>query len=50
MLDCIGDFALLGTDLAGHIDACCTGHTMNHAATRLITQAASRSTNRAQAA
>ncbi len=50
ILDCIGDFALLGTDLAGHIDACCTGHTMNHAATRLITQAASRSTNRAQAA
>jgi UDP-3-O-acyl-N-acetylglucosamine deacetylase len=36
ILDCIGDFALLGTDLWGHIHACCTGHTDNHDATALI--------------
>ncbi|MFP6701392.1 MAG: UDP-3-O-acyl-N-acetylglucosamine deacetylase [Planctomycetaceae bacterium] len=33
ILDCIGDFALLGTDLWGHIHACRTGHTHNHQAT-----------------
>ena len=36
ILDCIGDFALLGTDLCGHIHACCSGHTLNHHATALI--------------
>jgi UDP-3-O-acyl-N-acetylglucosamine deacetylase len=36
ILDCIGDFALLGTDLCGHIHACCSGHTLNHLATSLI--------------
>ena len=36
ILDCIGDFALLGTDLCGHIHACCTGHSDNHEATAMI--------------
>ncbi len=36
ILDCIGDFALLGMDLCGHIHACCTGHADNHQATALI--------------
>ena len=36
ILDCIGDFALLGTDLHGHIHACCTGHSDNHEATAMI--------------
>lgn len=38
ILDCIGDFALLGADLWGHIDACCSGHTDNHDATAAVLQ------------
>ena len=38
ILDCIGDFALLGADLWGHIDACRSGHTDNHDATAAILQ------------
>jgi len=38
ILDCIGDFALLGVDLCGHIDACCSGHTHNHDATAAVLQ------------
>jgi UDP-3-O-acyl-N-acetylglucosamine deacetylase len=29
ILDCLGDFALLGCDLYGHFDAYRTGHQMN---------------------
>jgi len=42
ILDVIGDFALLGTDLCGHIHACCSGHTLNHLATSLILEYDSR--------
>lgn len=30
ILDCIGDFALLGTDIHGHFSAWRSGHSMNH--------------------
>lgn len=36
ILDCIGDFALLGCDLQGHIRAYRSGHAMNHAICREI--------------
>lgn len=36
ILDCIGDFALLGCDLQGHIRAYRSGHSMNHAICREI--------------
>lgn len=50
ILDCIGDFALLGVDLSGHIDGCRSGHTLNHAASRLIARAASPAAQLSQAA
>ena len=42
ILDCIGDFALMGCDLQGHIRAYRSGHSMNHALCReiLATQSA----------
>ncbi len=36
ILDCIGDFALLGTDLCAHVEAHGSGHALNHLATRLL--------------
>ena len=38
MLDCIGDFALLGCDLVGNISASQSGHSMNHQFIREIRQ------------
>ena len=37
ILDCIGDFALIGCDLQGYVNAWKTGHEMNHELTRNLT-------------
>jgi len=39
ILDCIGDFALLGCDIHGHFRAYRSGHNVNHAITQLVSQA-----------
>lgn len=36
VLDCIGDFALLGCDVHGHFRAFRSGHNLNHAICRLV--------------
>ena len=36
ILDCIGDFALLGTDVHGHFRAYRSGHSLNHAICRSV--------------
>lgn len=36
VLDCIGDFALLGCDIHGHFRAYRSGHALNHAICRMI--------------
>jgi UDP-3-O-acyl-N-acetylglucosamine deacetylase len=43
ILDCVGDFALLGCDLIGRFTASRSGHRMNHAIVRQIRQAAASS-------
>lgn len=30
MLDCIGDFSLMGIPIIGHVVTCCSGHAFNH--------------------
>lgn len=47
ILDCIGDFALLGCDLHGHIRAYRSGHSMNHAICREILAGQSDAASRA---
>ena len=39
ILDCLGDFALLGCDLHGHFRAYRSGHNLNHAICRLVAAA-----------
>jgi UDP-3-O-acyl N-acetylglucosamine deacetylase len=39
ILDCIGDFALLGCDLHGHFRAYRSGHSLNHAICRAVREA-----------
>jgi UDP-3-O-acyl N-acetylglucosamine deacetylase len=39
ILDCIGDFALLGCDLHGHFRAYRSGHNLNHDICRLVAEA-----------
>ncbi len=41
VLDCIGDFALLGCDVHGHFRAYRSGHALNHAICRQVAAAAS---------
>jgi UDP-3-O-[3-hydroxymyristoyl] N-acetylglucosamine deacetylase/UDP-3-O-[3-hydroxymyristoyl] N-acetylglucosamine deacetylase/3-hydroxyacyl-[acyl-carrier-protein] dehydratase len=36
VLDCIGDFALLGCDIHGHFRAYRSGHALNHAICRQV--------------
>ena len=38
ILDCVGDFALLGSDLSGTIEACRSGHQLNHDLARRLQQ------------
>lgn len=38
ILDCIGDFALLGCDIHGHFRAYRSGHNLNHAICRLVAE------------
>lgn len=38
VLDCVGDFALLGRRLSGQFTAMCSGHRLNHEIIRLIRQ------------
>jgi UDP-3-O-acyl-N-acetylglucosamine deacetylase len=44
ILDCIGDFALLGCDLHGHFRAYRSGHALNHAICRQVAATAAGST------
>ncbi|MCA9053642.1 MAG: UDP-3-O-acyl-N-acetylglucosamine deacetylase, partial [Planctomycetaceae bacterium] len=37
-LDCIGDFSLVGCDLAGHVQCCGSGHALNHELIRRLEQ------------
>ena len=39
ILDCIGDFALLGRDIHGHVRAYRSGHNLNHAISQEILRA-----------
>ena len=39
ILDCIGDFALLGCDIHGHFRAYRSGHNLNHAICQLVAEA-----------
>jgi UDP-3-O-acyl N-acetylglucosamine deacetylase len=39
ILDCIGDFALLGCDIHGHFRAYRSGHNLNHSICRLVAEA-----------
>ena len=39
ILDCIGDFALLGCDIHGHFRAYRSGHNLNHSICRLVADA-----------
>ena len=41
ILDCIGDFALLGRDIHGHFRAYRSGHSLNHDICRLVAEAQS---------
>lgn len=41
ILDCIGDFALLGCDVHGHFRAYRSGHNLNHAICRMVSVARS---------
>ncbi len=38
ILDCVGDFALLGCDVAGRFDACRSGHELNRDVVRALKQ------------
>jgi len=50
ILDCIGDFALLGCDLQGSFSACRTGHRMNHELMKAVRAAQLDSQGEAEAA
>ncbi|MBS0204678.1 MAG: UDP-3-O-[3-hydroxymyristoyl] N-acetylglucosamine deacetylase [Planctomycetes bacterium] len=39
ILDCIGDFALLGCDIHGHFRAYRSGHNLNHSICRMVAEA-----------
>ena len=39
ILDCIGDFALLGCDIHGHFRAYRSGHNLNHDICRMVVEA-----------
>jgi len=45
ILDCIGDFALLGCDVHGHFRAYRSGHALNHAICRQVAALAATSSN-----
>lgn len=49
VLDCIGDFALLGRDIHGHFRAFRSGHNLNHAICRQVAASAIGITPQAQA-
>ncbi len=50
ILDCIGDFALIGCDLQGAFSACRTGHRMNHELMKTVKAAQLDSQGEAEAA
>lgn len=50
ILDCIGDFALIGCDLLGRFSACRTGHRMNHELMKAVRAAQLDSQSGAEAA
>ena len=50
LLDCVGDFALLGADVIGHVDASRSGHRLNHLAASRLAESASVAAYRTRAA